>query len=197
VAKPVDTRALVEVVGRIIGFPEAPADEVVEDESLSLSDLVDEEEPKTNELSAGDIPPEEIQVDETVHGDPELDMLDAAFDDISEPPKPPISSEEEVLPLETVAGDSAENALGDLGDEELQVDAPPAPPIDASLDETIDPDFGVEKTVIGMPEDVAPTRPPPPPRRGAPPPPTSSRSCPRPSSAPTRPRARPVSWTPS
>ena len=78
VAKPVDTAELVQTVGNLIGFPEVAQEEVIE-ESLSISDLVDlgDEASPTGSHAAA----EEIQVEEdgTVSGDPDLDMLDAAF----------------------------------------------------------------------------------------------------------------------
>src|SRR4051812_23760363 len=58
---------LVERVGALIGFPE-----IAVEESLTVGDLVDDE-----------VPAEEISVEESVtmsSSDPDLDMLDAAFD---------------------------------------------------------------------------------------------------------------------
>ncbi len=98
VAKPVDAAALVQTVGNLIGFPEVSQEEVVE-ESLSISDLVD----IGDETPTGDYPAaEEIQVEEdgTVAGDPDLDMLDAAFgqatssDDLGSSPPPPVPAED-------------------------------------------------------------------------------------------------------
>lgn len=96
VSKPMDLEALLNSAGGLIGFPEPPV------ESLSVSELV--EEPRTGEFA-----PEEIVVEapqETVQGDPELDMLDAAFDDISGPPAPP--SEEISVQVEEISAFSPE-----------------------------------------------------------------------------------------
>ena len=152
VAKPVDLPAMVNAVGGIIGFPDLAEADVVEDESLSLSELVeDDDEPRTGELA-----PEEIAVDTaddgTVEGDPALDMLDAAFDDISAKPNghagyeapadapQEAEQEEELSGFETLGddgelggeGDSALDTLG--GDEDAThvakaspYAAPPAP----------------------------------------------------------------------
>jgi CheY-like chemotaxis protein len=144
VAKPVDKQALVERVGALIGLPEPAAAEVV-DESLSLSDLVeDDEDSRTSEVHA----PEEISVeapaDDTVQGDPELDMLDAAFDDISTDPakakasaaaKPqpapePEAEPDEVAIEEPVVDDAAEEeiSLSNVVEESVEAPAPPPEP---------------------------------------------------------------------
>ena len=82
VARPVDAQLLVERVGALIGFPEVSGGELVED-GLDLPGL---DEPLSDDGLA-DFGGEEISVDgEETHaagGDTELDMLDAAFDDIS------------------------------------------------------------------------------------------------------------------
>ncbi|MHB8875964.1 MAG: response regulator [Myxococcaceae bacterium] len=148
VAKPVDLQALVERIGGLIGLPEPVEGEVV-DESLSLSDLVEEEEGQTNEMRA----PEEISLDtpadDMVQGDPELDMLDAAFDDIATDPtkgkqappeEPEIISEpepeaspeqepEEAISLSNVIEET------DDSDQKTQIGvplpkAPPPPPVE-------------------------------------------------------------------
>ncbi|HYX93143.1 MAG TPA: response regulator [Myxococcaceae bacterium] len=82
VPKPLDPHALVNMVGTLIGFPEAPdTAEVVEEEGLSLSGLVDGD-PPSGVLSA-----EEISVDpgesQTLTGDDDLDLLEAAFDQVT------------------------------------------------------------------------------------------------------------------
>lgn len=82
VAKPVDLKALINCVGGLIGLPE-PAAAV--DEGINLSELVDEDAGKTGEYEPEEIPVETSE--EVVAGDPELAMLDAAFDDISVLPK--------------------------------------------------------------------------------------------------------------
>src|SRR3954471_11939408 len=79
ISKPVDMDGMVDRVGSLIGFPEPSESAVLDDDSLGLGELVDEEP-----TSVGGAPlhlPEE-----TVAGDPELDALDAAFDDLHEPP---------------------------------------------------------------------------------------------------------------
>src|SRR6185295_9989031 len=99
IAKPVDMDGMVERVGGLIGFPEPAEAAVVEDDSLGLGELVDEE--PTN---VGGAP---LQVaEETVAGDPELDALDAAFDAIHEPP-----------PEAEIAAD-ADSGAGSMGGED-------------------------------------------------------------------------------
>ncbi len=134
VSKPVDAQVLVERVGGLIGFPSAAAPPEVVDESLSLSDLVDEEPPPSSEFQA-----EEISVEapeETVHGDPELDMLDAAFDDMSTGPAQASSerrAEPEDLPVEAPVEEiSALNEIEETDDDKTQIGfLPPPPPPEA------------------------------------------------------------------
>ncbi|MBF5044110.1 response regulator [Aggregicoccus sp. 17bor-14] len=86
VSRPVDADLLVERVGALIGFPPAPEGEaeLVED-GLDLPGL---DEPLSAD-GLGDFGGEEISVESgdaaapAAAGDTELDMLDAAFDDIS------------------------------------------------------------------------------------------------------------------
>jgi len=81
VPKPLDPQQVVQTVGGLIGLPELVQPDLM-DESLSLSDLVDDtgmQEGIAEEISV------DTQDEATVHGDPELDMLDAAFDGISTP----------------------------------------------------------------------------------------------------------------
>jgi DNA-binding response OmpR family regulator/predicted nucleic acid-binding Zn-ribbon protein len=81
VAKPLNAEGLVQTVGTLIGFPEPmETSEVVED-GLSLSELV-EEDPPSNVLSAEEI---SLEPDEsrTLTGDDELDLLEAAFDEVT------------------------------------------------------------------------------------------------------------------
>ncbi len=115
VAKPVDLPAMVSTVGGIVGFPEPAGGDVVEDESLSLSELV-EDEPSTGELAA-----EEIAVDTaddgTVEGDPALDMLDAAFDDISAQPNGAASEESVEAPPEEAQAEEELSGFETLGDD--------------------------------------------------------------------------------
>ncbi|MHA7631375.1 response regulator [Corallococcus sp. M7] len=187
VAKPVDTDALIERVGGVIGFPEPPvSNEVVEDESLTLDSLG--EEPAT------DFGSEEIAVDTgedaPVAGE-DLDMLDDAFSDMSEPvtgtPEEPVvappeemespSDLEEISALDSLGPDSNDDSLDMLG----------------GLDEP------EEKTVVGFmppvdPEPVAAPTPPPAraaatPLRAVPPPAATAR--PAAVAAPVTPAAAP------
>ncbi|HLL54647.1 MAG TPA: response regulator, partial [Myxococcaceae bacterium] len=99
VAKPLELDAVVETVGALIGFPEVAQAEEVIDESLSLSDLVDDTGP--HEVVAEEIA---VETEATVNGDPELDMLDAAFDDMSDPqgaPEQAAAAPEDDEPLVT------------------------------------------------------------------------------------------------
>ncbi len=144
VAKPVDLPSMVTSVGGIIGLPDAGAADVVEDESLTLSELVEDD-------GGTELPAEEIAVDAsddgTMGGDPALDMLDAAFDDISapngsaheeEPVEAPPEVEEEVSGFETLGDDGdevaveaeADSALDSLGasPEVIEEEAPAAFP---------------------------------------------------------------------
>ena len=69
VPKPVDLHLLVEKVGALVGMPEAAGG--VED-TMTLDDVVETDD---------ELPVEEISLDDaTFEGDPELDMLDQAFD---------------------------------------------------------------------------------------------------------------------
>jgi DNA-binding response OmpR family regulator/uncharacterized coiled-coil protein SlyX/uncharacterized protein YoxC len=69
VPKPVDLQLLVEKVGDLVGMPEAAGGA---EDSLALEDVVETDE---------ELPVEEISLDDaTFEGDPELDMLDQAFD---------------------------------------------------------------------------------------------------------------------
>ncbi|MBU8894469.1 response regulator, partial [Corallococcus sp. M34] len=185
VAKPVDTQVLVERAGGLIGFPEPPAsaDEVV-DESLTLDALGEGDEPLTADFG------EEIAVEAgeepTVAGE-ELDMLDEAFGDISEPVTGTAEEEPVVAPPETESGDEELSALDTLGTDD-----------DSALDSLgdLDDDADSEKTVIGfMPTDLAPppAAPPPLPVRAAPEParaptpaPTAHARTPVPAAPPTR-----------
>jgi CheY-like chemotaxis protein len=89
VPKPVDLRVLVERVGGLLGMPEP---EPTADDSLTMDDVVEAE---------GDLAEEEISIDEaTLDGDPELDMIDQAFDSGTSSAKDPPSEEPEEAPPE-------------------------------------------------------------------------------------------------
>ncbi|RKG66273.1 response regulator, partial [Corallococcus exercitus] len=147
VAKPVDSSVLIERVGGVIGFPEPPASNEVVDESLTLDSLGDE--------PAADFG-EEIAVDTgeepAVPGE-DLDMLDDAFSDLSEPVTGTPEEEPVVAPpeeTESPSGLEEISALDSLG-----------PDNDDSLDVLggLD-DEPEEKTVVGFmppadPEPVA------------------------------------------
>ncbi|MCY1047354.1 response regulator [Corallococcus sp. bb12-1] len=132
VAKPVDTDTLVDRVGGLIGFPELPASDEVVDDSLTLDSLGDD---FGKEDAAPDFG-EEIAVDtgeEPAVAGEDLDMLDEAFGDMSEPvtgtPEeedvlaPPElespSAEEEISALDSLGSDNDDSldVLSDLGDE--------------------------------------------------------------------------------
>ncbi|WP_415829647.1 response regulator, partial [Corallococcus exiguus] len=168
VAKPVDTDVLIDRVGGVIGFPEPPASDEVVDESLTLDSLG--EEPATD---FG----EEIAVDtgeEPAVAGEDLDMLDDAFSDMSEPvtgteEEPVVAPPEE---MESPSGLEEISALDSLG-----------PDNDDSLDMLGSLDEPEEKTVVGFmppvdPEPVA--APTPPPARAAP---TPLRAVPPPAAA--------------
>ncbi|WP_404362213.1 response regulator [Corallococcus coralloides] len=177
VAKPVDADVLIDRVGGVIGFPEPPVSNEVVDESLTLDSLG--EEPAT------DFGSEEIAVDtgeEPAVAGEDLDMLDDAFSDMSEPvtgtPEEPVVAPPEEL--ESPSGLEEISALDSLG-----------PDNDDSLDMLGGLDEPEEKTVVGFmppvePEPVA-AAPTPPPTRAAP---TPLRAVPPP--APARAVAAPV-----
>ena len=134
---------LVDRVGALIGFPDVAMGEVVEDEGLTLDSLTDEPLDQDEPLGA-DSGAEEIAVEsEGAAGGDELDMLDEAFNDLSdtggsseEEPvvAPPESSGDEEFSALDSLGSDAEDALDSLGDEEkTHVGfAPPAPPVTAA-----------------------------------------------------------------
>lgn len=128
VAKPVDTAVLVDRVGGVIGFPEPPISDEVVDESLTLDSLGSEPATDFGEEIAVDTGEEPA-----VPGE-DLDMLDDAFGDLSEPvagtPEeepvvaPPEEAEtpsalEEISALDSLGPDNDDSldVLGDLGDE--------------------------------------------------------------------------------
>jgi len=108
VPKPVDLRVLVERVGGLLGLPEPDASA---DDSLTMDDVVEAE---------GDLPVEEISIDETTFdGDPELEMIDQAFDSGASRAKDQPSEEPVEAPREAV-----EEAHADFADgQELADDA--------------------------------------------------------------------------
>ncbi|NNC21786.1 response regulator, partial [Corallococcus exiguus] len=142
VAKPVDTDVLIDRVGGVIGFPEPPASDEVVDESLTLDSLG--EEPAT------DFGSEEIAVDtgeEPAVAGEDLDMLDDAFSDMSEPvtgteEEPVVAPPEE---MESPSGLEEISALDSLG-----------PDNDDSLDMLGSLDEPEEKTVVGFMPPVDP-----------------------------------------
>lgn len=81
--KPFDPPAIVDKIKDLIGLPAQETEDLVldEDESLGLSSL-GEDEPLVEEQPAAEIVEDD---DGTRGGDPDLDMLDAAFDDLSDP----------------------------------------------------------------------------------------------------------------
>ena len=131
VAKPFDGSRIVEVVGALIGMPELPEgqDEVVEDESLSLSELLNDsnsgEHPAGDDLSLDSHTSEEV-----VPGDPDLDMLDSVFDE-----KNARGSDDDTSPPEDSIDLPIEEELN-LDDENVEKtvvgftpsEAPPPPP---------------------------------------------------------------------
>src|SRR5262249_17696487 len=122
VPKPVDAEVLVERVAAQIGWPDV---ETEGGDTLTLEDVVDD--------GAASGPVEEIPLEEaTIQGDPDLDMLDSAFEgltgdsgpaDVSEQAveAPPAgTAQEAVLDAEPFAdaqavSDDADRALGGLG----------------------------------------------------------------------------------
>ncbi|HZN91286.1 MAG TPA: response regulator, partial [Myxococcales bacterium] len=172
VSKPVDMDELVNRVGGLIGFPEVAEAAVVEDESLGLGELVDEE-PTNVGGPALTLPPEE-----TVAGDPELDALDAAFDDLHEPPP---EAEVEAAPAGDGEDEGESLAMIEEAEEPVSVEEVPDEPVvaedephgDASLsalddlgtssgeDEAIAPEWN-EPAVETRPQPPAAPEPPPP-----------------------------------
>lgn len=174
VAKPVDTDALIERVGGVIGFPEPPASQEVVDESLTLDSLGDEPATDFGEEIAVDTGEEPAVAGE------DLDMLDDAFSDMSSDPvaeEPVVAPPEEV---ESPSGLEEISALDSLGPEN-----------DDSLDMLGSLDEPEEKTVVGFmpPVDPEPAAVAPPPARPAP---TPLRAVPPPAATP-----RPAPVTPA
>jgi CheY-like chemotaxis protein len=139
VARPLDVSALSDAVGNLVGFPEVAASDQGVDDSLSLSDLVDDNGPPTGEYAAEEIAVD-AEVESTLGGDPELDMLDAAFDDATGP--------EEDVPLEESTGEINTEGVGDAF---------------AALD-GLDGDGSEDRTMVGFvaPADVSSDAPAPP-----------------------------------
>ncbi len=138
--KPFDPQAIIDRAGALIGLPELPAQEVVEDESLNLNELMDEDK------NAGGV--EDISLDgptneETVgNNDPDFEMVDAMFDD-----KTSTSQAPKHEPVEE-----------ELKSTEFQVEEDNPPPV-------TEEELPAERTVVGM----MPTEPPPPPPSSSPP----------------------------
>lgn len=116
--KPFDPSAVVDRLGTLIGWPVAPpppAPDESADEGLSLSELLED---PTSTAPVG----EEIRIEtheETVGGDPDLDMVDAVFDDGAPPPVPTETSELESSEIQVE---------DDLNDRTVVGVMPPAPP---------------------------------------------------------------------
>lgn len=107
--KPFDPPALIEKIGALIGLPEPAADDLVlEDESLNLGALGEDE------------PLGEDKKIETRGGDPDLDMLDAAFENIEEPGKEGASKQ--AAATESVTGEEPVEAPPEEG----LIEEPPA-----------------------------------------------------------------------
>lgn len=173
VAKPVDPQQLVDAVGNLIGFPELPPGEVL-DEPLTFDGFGDEE--ATLSGTTEELP---VEGEELPPQDDSLDMLDSAFGDMSsesttlsmerpvEPPPEELQSggDEDLTSLEGLGGD-ADDALDALGD-------------DAASD--------MEKTVVGFipTQPAAPPAPTPPvPAATRPAPVPAATSRPQPAAAP-------------
>lgn len=90
--KPFDPSTIVDRAGALIGFPEPTTPEVVQDDSLNLSELLDEDT-----AADKDAPPP--VTDETVgSADPDFEMVDSVFDDVKTgaTDAPPASEHEEL-----------------------------------------------------------------------------------------------------
>jgi len=130
--KPFDPPAIIDRAGALIGLPELPAQEVVEDESMNLDDLLDEDKQ--------DSPAEDIALDSPTHeetvgtNDPDFEMVDAMFDDKTGAPK----------------GEPPE----ELKSAEFQVEE------DAVSAPVTEEEFPAERTVIGMMPTEPPPAPP-------------------------------------
>jgi DNA-binding response OmpR family regulator/uncharacterized coiled-coil protein SlyX len=124
VPKPVDLHLLVEKVGALVGMPAAAGGT---DDSLTLEDVVETDD---------DLPVEEISLDDaTIDGDPELDMLDQAFDastsQAAEEPSEEAQAAQEAGESEshrslTNGADGALDALGSDSSAETASYEPPA-----------------------------------------------------------------------
>jgi DNA-binding response OmpR family regulator/predicted nucleic acid-binding Zn-ribbon protein len=153
VARPVDAALLVERVGALIGFPEVSGGELVED-GLDLPGL---DEPLTEEPLSADFGGEEISVDgEETHagGDTELDMLDAAFDDIS--------TTVDTTELENHLDGGVGGSALDMDGAEEPVVAPPEPePAVEELDSLQSLGSGEDVGALDVLEEELPPAPPP------------------------------------
>ncbi len=137
-AKPFDAVKIVDVVGNLVGMPEPPAQEqeVVEDESLSLSELLTEDDKGGERPAAEDLPTgEEVMThEETVAGDPDLDMLDSVFDESTTASAPDIAVAEEPIADEiieeelSVEEDAPDEQKTQIGRSPLAAAPPPPPP---------------------------------------------------------------------
>jgi CheY-like chemotaxis protein len=135
--KPFESSALIEKIGALIGLPEVDGADLVldEDESLGLTSLAEDES-----LAA-------VPAEQTRGGDPDLDMLDAAF--------------------ETLSDDGTRKSTESVLDEGLLEEPPPMGPDSEPMLELEEPRAAEAAEEIALdalePIEEAPSRPPPPP----------------------------------
>lgn len=171
VAKPVDPQQLVEAVGNLIGFPELPAGEVL-DEPLTFDGFGDEEATLSGTGEEQPVEGEELPAQDA------LDMLDSAFGDLSSE-STTLSMEQPVEPPPEelqAGGDDELTALDGLGDAEDALDA---------LGDDLGSDM--EKTVVGFVPTTAPA-----PAAPMPPVPAATRPAPVPAASRPQPAAAPA-----
>jgi CheY-like chemotaxis protein len=183
VAKPVNPEDLVERVGALVGFPELPPAEVVDDGGFAMDGLDGlGEEPA---MPAGT---EELAIEgEPLESGEDMSMLDSAFGEATQPdPEPALATFEEPVeaPPEPQSSEEDFSALDGLGGD-----------ADSALDSLGMDGMDSDKTVIGFAPTPPPPAPPPPAPAPAPtPPPRSSMTVP---SVATRPSATPTPAAPT